>query len=238
MEKEFTIPIPDTKLNIYAKQYGSLNRLVVIFVHGLTGHMDEHPFYNGARHFYDQGFSSIRFNLYDSEVDARKLTDCTLKTHAHDLNVVTNYLKEENVRKIFAIGHSYGGPTILLADQSKLDAIVLWDPSYGDIFDNTKHIQEINAYRIRWGTDILIGADMYEERKQLDWDNLTATIRTPLKIISAGKGKLLKGSKIYIEKAKGPTEHAVIKNTTHNFNEEGAAEKLFAESVKWLKKYK
>lgn len=235
MEAEFKIPIPGTKLNIYAKQYGSLDRPVIIFVHGLTGHMDEHPFYNGAQYFYDQGISSLRFNLYDWQKDARKLTNCTLKIHANDLNLVIDYLREKSVKKIFAIGHSYGGPTILLADQSKLDAIVLWDPSYGDIFDNTKYIQELDAYRIRWGTDILISAKMYEERKQLDWDNLTTNIQTPLKIISAGKGELLKGSKVYIKKAKGPTEHAIIENAGHNFNEEGTAEKLFEETLQWLK---
>ncbi len=236
METEFKIPIPGTKFNIYAKQYGSLDRPVVIFVHGLTGHMDEHPFYNGARYFHEYNISSLRFNLYDWQKDARKLTDCTLKTHASDLNAVIDHLKQQGAKILFAVGHSYGGPTILLAEQAKLRAVVLWDPSYGDIFDNAEYIKELNAYRIRWGTDILIGADMYEERKQLGWDNLTINLETPLKIISAGKGELLKGSKIYIEKAKGPTAHTIIKNAGHNFNEEGTAEELFKETLEWLQK--
>lgn len=148
-EKELTIPIPGTKLKIYAKQYGGLNNPVVIFVHGLTGHMDEHLFYNGARYFYRRGIPSIRFNLYDWQKSARKLTNCTLNTHAYDLNVVIDYLRKRKVNKIVTIGHSYGGPTILLAHHNTIDAIALWDPSYEDLFKGAKYIKELDAYRIR-----------------------------------------------------------------------------------------
>lgn len=240
MEKESKIPIPDTKLNIHAKQYGSLDQPVVIFVHGLTGHMDEHPFYNGARYFHKQGISSLRFNLYDYEKDARKLTNCTLKTHAHDLDVIIDYLRQKKTKKIFAIGHSYGGPTVLMADHRQLDAIVLWDPSYGDIFDKSddaKYVKELDAYRIRWGTDVLIGAKMRNEAKELKWDSLTKIITTPLKVISAGKGVLVKERKKYVELTQGPKDHVTIKKAGHNFNEEGTAEELFNESIKWLKKF-
>jgi len=239
-EKEFKIPIPDTKLNIYAKQYGSLDQPVVVFVHGLTGHMDEHLFYNGARYFHEHGISSLRFNLYDYEKDARKLTNCTLKDHSYDLNVIIDYLLQKKIKKIFAIGHSYGGPTILLANHNQLDGMVLWDPSYGDIFDESddaKYVKEINSYRIRWGTDVLIGAKMRDEAKKLAWDSLTKTITTPLKVISAGQGVLMKEGKKYVELAQGPKDYVIIRKAGHNFNEEGTAEELFDESIKWLKKF-
>ena len=42
-------------------------------MHGLTGHMDEHIFYNGARFFEKKSFAAFRFNLYDDQDDAMKL---------------------------------------------------------------------------------------------------------------------------------------------------------------------
>lgn len=239
-EKEFRIPIPNTNLHISAKQYGDLDKPIVILIHGLTGFMDEHLFYNGARYFYNQGISSLRFNLYDWQQDARKLTDCTIRTHAEDLNVVIEYLKQNGAKSIHAMGHSYGGPTILLANHNQLKSIVLWDPAYGDIFNDTDpaiYVKELNAYRIRWGTDILIGSDMRQEAKDVDWNNLTANTTVPLKIIGAGRGELGEGGKVYVGKTKGPKELFIIENATHGFSEEGVAEELFAESMSWVKKY-
>ena len=84
---------------------------------------------------------------------------------------------------------------------------------------------------------MLIGEQMYEERTQIDWDNLTTQVQTPFKIIGAGKSDLVSKSKIYAEKAQGPTELVIVKNAEHNFNEEGAAEELYKESLNWIKKF-
>lgn len=239
-EKEFKIPIAGTNKNIYAKQYGSLEQPVVVFVHGLTGHMDEQIFYNGARYFHERGISSLRFNLYDWSQDARKLTECTLTIHSHDLNVVTDYLRKQGAKRIFVVGHSYGGPTILLADSKKFNAVVLWDPSHGDVFDEedeVKYVKELDGYYVIWGAGFIIGSKMRNLEKELKWDTLTAQITTPLKVISAGKGVLVKQGKKYVELAQGPKEHAVIAQAEHNFNEEGVAEQLFDETISWFKKY-
>ncbi|MAF35407.1 hypothetical protein CMO91_06215 [Candidatus Woesearchaeota archaeon] len=238
-EREFQIPIPGTDLNIYAKQYGELSDSMVIFVHGLTGHMDEHLFYNGARYFEKHGISSIRFNLYDWHDDARKLMDCTLETHAHDFNTVLQYLLTAKVKKIAAIGHSYGGPTILLGNHKQLAAIVLWDPSHGDIFadeDEVKYVPELNAYHVNWGTSFLIGSPMRAMEKEIAWDSLTKKIHSALKVVSAGKGELVEHGKKYVDLANGPKQHVVIQSANHNFDDEGAADELYKESASWIQK--
>ena len=237
-EKEFTIPIPDSDLKIYAKQYGALEGTVAVFVHGLSGHMEEHLFYNGARYFYEHGIASLRFNLYDWHDDARKLIDCTLRTHADDLNTVLGYLNDQNTASVSAIGHSYGGPTILLANQEMLDTIVLWDPSHGDVFGDDENevtfVPALNAYHVNWGTSFLIGTKMREMEKELPWNSLTEKITAPLQVISAGRGELIEQGKRYAELASGPREHITLDGASHNFDEEGVAEMLYSKSVDWI----
>lgn len=236
MEKELTISIPKTKYKIYAKQYGSLDRPVVIFVHGLTGHMDEHLFFNGARYFYQQGISSFRFNLYGAEDDERNLTDCTLQTHAHDLNIVINYLQTQKVKKLFAIGHSYGGPTILLANHNKFDAIVFWDASYNYRLDDSKELPKTKLRYLDWGVWPLIGDAMYKEAQTFDQKKLFNDFNTPIKVITAGKSYYEDRKKNY-DYAKEPKAYYQVKDAGHTFTEEGKADELYKESLEWINKY-
>lgn len=237
METELKIPIPGTKKYIYAKQRGSLDKPVVVFVHGLTGHMDEHQFYNGARYFEKKGFSSLRFNLYDFPKDARRLMDCTLKTHAHDIDVVVDYLKDQGAKKIFAVGHSYGAPSILLSSKKNLDAIVLWDGTNRFIFEEDKLIKELQAYYLNWGVGWLTGKEMYDEAKKIDWEALYEHSNVPVKFIWAEKGELAdRGMKLF-KKVTGEKSQVVIKGAGHIFAEEGAARQLFDETLVWFKKF-
>lgn len=236
MEKEFKIPIQGTKLNIYAKQYGSLNAPVVVFVHGLSGHMDEHIFYNGARVFHQHGISSVRFNLYGGERDARDLVECTLETHAHDLNVVITYLQQQHPLKLFAVGHSYGGPTILLAQHNSFDAIVFWDASFDNRLIDSKSIDGKKLRYMEWGVWPLIGDEMYQEAQKLDGRKLISNLTVPLKVITAEKS-YYKERLLNYELAKEPKAYHMVKGASHNFNEEGAAEELYKESLNWIEKF-
>ncbi len=236
MEKELTISIPKTKYKIYAKQYGNLDRPVVIFIHGLTGHMDEHLFFNGARYFHQQGITSFRFNLYGSEEDARNLTDCTLQTHAHDLNIVIDYIQEKKPNKLFAIGHSYGGPTILLANHQELDAVVFWDASYNSRLEDSKQLTKTNWRYLDWGVWPLIGDDMYKEAQTFNQKKLFKDFNTPIKVITAGKSYYEDRKKNY-DLANKPKAYYQVKDAGHTFTEEDKAEELYKESLKWLNKY-
>ena len=202
--------------------------------------MDEHLFYNGARFFDKHGISTLRFNLYDWQDDARKLIDCTLETHAQDLDTVVAYLRKKNVKRITAVGHSYGGPTILLSRRKDFEGVVLWDPaydSYETLFKNNKHIKEINLYRIEGGYEVLVGKAMHEESKEVDWDNLIQHIRVPVKIICAGKGALIAGGKKYYKQANNPKEFSIIDGANHNFFEEGTLEKLLDGTLAWAQSH-
>jgi esterase/lipase len=240
MEKELKIKAKDGKY-IYGRLRGSLKNPLVIFVHGLTGHMDEHSFFNGARFFEKKGFSVLQWNQYDWHKDARKLHEVTLKKQAEDMDFMVEYFRKKGAKKIFVIGHSYGGATILFSKNQDFDAAVLWDSSDRPrklMSEDLKFIKKANIYTISWGTAIILGKQMVEEAKKLpDLFGKMTQFRKPVKIIVAEKGDLVKGGKKYYEVAKMDKDFAIIKNATHLFGEDGTEEKLFSETLKWIKKF-
>ena len=239
MEKQVKISTSKKK-QIYGLLRGSLKRPLVVFVHGLTGGMNEHQFFNGARYFEKMGFSSFRFNLYGWEKNARKLHECTLVTHAEDLDKVISYFRRRGVRKVFVVGHSYGGKTILMSKGRKFDAAILWDPShnFSPLFTKTKYIPSLKGYVDLGGSfGILVGKRMVEEEKKFPWKEKIQTIGIPVKIICAGKGILVRGCKAYYKHAPDPKELTVVAQASHCFDEEGTEGKLFEETARWFKRF-
>ncbi len=241
MEKEFKIKAKDGK-QIYCKLRGSLKNPVIVFVHGLTGYMDEHQFYNGARYFEKRGFSNFRFNLYSDEDDARKLHQCSLETHAADLNRVVDYLKRKKAKNIYVVGHSYGGPTILLSETKNYKAIVLWDPTlhFKKLFENKEYSKKFKGYFKEWSFKFFIGKKFVKEAEDIvdKYWKITTKNYSPIKVILAGKGNaqsLLK--KKFFATLNKPKEMIEIKKAGHTFSEDGMEEKLLGETLRWFRKY-
>jgi esterase/lipase len=207
METQIKIPIGSKKY-IYGLLRGSLKNPLIVFVHGLTGHCNEHIFYNGARFFEKNGYCSFRFNLYDFPKDTRKLEETTLKIHGQDLDIVVKYFKEKGIGKFFVVGHSWGAPTILMSNNKKFKKIVFWDPALEtkDTSD-MKYSKSLNAYILNWSYRLIIGKDMIEEATKLNMTKLLKEIKVPIKFIYAGEGALKnKGQKIFFPVANEPKE--------------------------------
>lgn len=240
MEKEIKISIPQKKF-IYGRLRGFLKWPLVVFVHGLGGIMDQHIYYNGSRYLEKRGFSSFRFNLYGWEKNARKLGECTLQTHASDLDRVIKYFREKGAKKLCVIGHSFGGPAILMSKNKNFDCVVFWDPSY-DVplsFQNARYLKALDTYVSTWNFDVVLNKKMIEGSQILKQkeEELIQQIHVPIKIICAGKGWLARGGRRYFALAAKPKEFVIIKNAGHTFDENGVEEKLFTETFHWLKKY-
>jgi hypothetical protein len=58
-----------------------------------------------------------------------------------------------------------------------------------------------------------------------------------IKIIAAGKGVLVKGSRAYFKSAKDPKDLVIITDATHCFDEIGKEEELLKETLSWVKKH-
>lgn len=221
---------------------GSLKRPMILMVHGLTGHMNEHIFFNGARYFDKRGISSLRVSLYSDSEDSstRCLTDCTLKTHAEDINAALSYLRKNGAKKVYVLGHSYGGPSIMLADQKLIDGYILLDASYKPDFIKMFGAKKIskNLFKIDWGVEFLVSRKMKDFSEHLDWDAMAKKITKPMLAIYAAKGILKKSTAHYASIAQGPTKLVGIPNATHCFDEPGTEEKLFNATIKWIQSLK
>ena len=236
MEPQLKIKTPDKHI-IYGtfRPARRKSSALLIFVHGLHGHQNGHIFYNGARYFSERGVNTFRFDLYTGEKGGRVLTKCGISTHAKDLDTVVKHFRKK-YKKIFVAGHSLGAPTIFYSDTGKVDGIIFWDGSRPYSW-RLKYIKSINAYLAKSGTEYLVGKKMYEERKNFPAKESLKKINKPIKIIVAGKGQLIQTGKQYFKYANKPKEFAIIKGATHNFNEEGTAEKLFQETYSFIRRF-
>lgn len=239
MEKQLTIPTPDGK-TIYGKLRGDLSQPVVVFVHGLTGHMDEHLWYNGARFFEEHGYATYRFNQYDGEASARRLHETTIAQQATDLSSVLAYLHAHGAKQLFPMGHSYGGPTILKADQSQMTAAVLLDPTMrGTFHDYTALVPDSPTHVLIWSMNIVIGEAMYEENTTLNSPEWIKDFHKPTQVVVCGQGSgsIWPGAdQTWRESLPAGGEVTVLPDADHSFTIDGSLEQMFEKTLAFLQK--
>ena len=235
MEESLKIPLGAGKF-AYGTFAGRKDRPLIIFVHGFTGYKDEHMFFNGASFFVKHEISSFRFNLYGEEKDARKFNDCALSIHAKDLDSVVSYFGNKSP-KIIVIGHSFGGAVVVFSKNQEFDKAILWEPtpSPKELTKKAKYVKELDLYYFNeWGIAFTIGKEMIEENKRLNPVLQIKKFKKPVEIIVAGSGALVSAGKKYFENVNEPKKFAIIPNSTHSFDEDGAEEKLFQETLDFI----
>lgn len=245
-EKTIFFDLPNTSgLKIKGILRGELTGPIVVMMHGRPGSGNALLQYLGARYLSERGMATLRLFMYDFEAKTRNLMDCTLQTHVDDFEAVVAELREKKVNKVFAIGHSYGGLTILKSE-AKLDGAVLWDPSHGLWWAENRDSQLANRYPEVIVDKYVIGiagtgwvypvaAQVYD--KQLGDTSSWAAKTYPLKLISAGKGELVDLGERYYQVAQKPKSHVVITGADHGFEEsDGIMLELFEETYDWFSK--
>lgn len=239
METEYNIKTPDGK-TINGILRGSIQKPVILIVHGFCGNMNEAMHYNAARYFEAQGFSSFRFNLYSWKKENRKLHECTLATHGADIDTVIAFLKSKGAKHVYAVGHSYGFPSILHAKNKDIEALVSWDGSVlpRNSFEKLPSISKpIKGKFIDEGYFVVMGEKMAKEEGMVNSKQLLKRFDRPTKFITIPKNGNLAGSKKLFASMPQPKELVVIKGASHNFTEEGKQEELYKETVSWFKKF-
>lgn len=164
----------------------------LVLVHGLTGHINEYHMKGAANYFSAHGYDVIRFNLYPGG-DGRHLIDTNLQDYASDLNTVLKS-KTNTYNKIFIAGHSYGGPTIMIAQPDTATALSLWDPTFdlSTRFAKGRFIFEQQGALNIWkrGVDVVLGDKLINEyRDRYDAEECLALSRNiahvPIQVIAA-----------------------------------------------------
>lgn len=246
LETDLIIDLPDGK-KIHGLVRGSLTdgSPVAIMLHGRPGWGNEVLQFLGARYLHEQRVTTIRLWMYDYGEEYRDLLDCTLDTHISDFDVVVGYLRKQNVARLFAIGHSYGGITIL-GSNSKLDGAVLWEPTHGmawqdPVFNDPKFPEkQVGDFVIGTG-----GHAYVTSKNQMDYDQHLGDTTSwasnkdyPIKFIAAGAGPLAKYVEQYYDNADVPKSFVIIDGAHHQLEDnDKVIDQLFSETSKWILNY-
>ena len=226
------------RLNAAAGKTGSC----IVMVHGLTGNMNEYQHKAAALFFAAQGYDVFRFDLYGEERGARRLRDCTLPVHAADLQDVLA-AKTGGYKKIFLTGHSYGGPTIMLAQPQQAAAISLWDPSFDlpRLWSLMPATQE-NGYCIEGrGLEVLMNPAMMSEIHFYDAESCLALARTmacPVQVVHAEHCIYNAPDEVSWHSAGHPdNERHLVAGADHCFVEGDTLSELLKHSLRWFRRY-
>lgn len=241
MEKEVRIKTKDgfTIYGTLCTPSKKTDRLV-IFAHGFTGSRDAHIFFNGAKYMNAKGCAAFRFDFYNDEKNARHFKNAKISQHGEDITAVVRHFKTK-YKKIYLVGHSFGGTALLFADTSLTDALVFWDASFIDWKEEAKDVRYnsgLDRYILDWGLEYLVGTGFVEELKHFpDCGELISQIAVPKLFITAGKKGNAKAGKKYMARAKQPKKLVNIPGADHNFNSFKAEDRLLEETWKWVKQY-
>ncbi len=245
-ELDIDIPLMDGH-KVHAKLRGRLDdkNPIVIMMHGRPGTGNELLQYLGARYLSQQGITTLRLWMYDYGQSYRSIINCSLDTHISDFETAVDYVSSKSQGKVFALGHSYGGLTIL-GSKARLDGAVLWDPTHGmawhdSNFDSLDYPEKTydNLVVGLGGSGYLYPVRQGEQDKLLgDNTSWAANKGYPTKYILAAAGPLARYAKKYFEVADDPKELVEITGAHHQFEDSDAiTEQLFAETAEFIKKY-
>jgi dienelactone hydrolase len=221
---------------------GDKNKPAVIMAHGYSGHSYEYPFKNFAK-VTEKDFCTYRINFYDGQEGGRRAIDCTLQTHADDLTTVIEWIKL-NHNKIFTIGHSFGGPSVMLANHKDIKAASLWDPSYNIaqsyIDFASSYEKHQNFYVLTWGDSYLMGKPMYEFGSKLNaefCENLAKHACFPVQVILAGTGYFVNKGNSYDSFGHPKNRRDIIAEAGHCFFENDTATEAATLTANWFKQW-
>ena len=245
-EEKWTLPMDDGHLiygvTNYAREDGPSDKCIVI-VHDLSGDRDLYRYKRAAQFFPARGYDVVRFNLYSWEEKARRLFYCTLQTHADDVRTVLKE-KASDYKKKFLIGHSYGGPSIMVAQPRQATALSLWDPSFDlpRIWDADFLRQKNGVTYFDWGVWLIVSQEMVSESRLYDEKSclaLSESLNVPIQVISAGaKDQFFIHDKHSYHSAGHPlNERKVVDGADHCFNNGDTCDTLLDYTAEWFERF-
>ena len=104
-------------------------RPIILLMHGFSGEKNEWGRYtHTAEMLSNAGYDSLRFDFTGSGENDRE--PITLKKQVEDVAEVVNWVKSQGYQKIGAIGLSFGGLTLLIANNPDIMVNVFWAPGF------------------------------------------------------------------------------------------------------------
>lgn len=246
VEQDVTIPIPETGLEIHGVLRGEYSQPLAILAPGLGGWMHDLILFNAARYFEEQGIATLRVSFYGESKNQRNIGNFDVKTNAADIDTVVNYAKKQGSEWICVIGHSYSGMAIVYSQKQAFDAAVLWDASHTDGYDEPQskqslekdflYIDQLGSYVSANGPGYVLSRKVFEDYAPGSTAMAKAFKIDTLVINAEESGKtMLRYGEDYASAIDAKTEHIVIPGASHPFTEDGAMEKLYGITTKWIR---
>jgi hypothetical protein len=244
-EKQVKIPISDSNIEVHGVLRGDYSMPLVLLAHGLGGWMNDLLVFNASRFFEKHGIASLRIGFYGWDEHQRDIKDCYVKTFATDIDATVGYAKHQGANWIGAIGHSYGGLGIVYSKKQQFDAAVLWDPTHTDGYEDPQakknlendfiYIKELDSYVTGKGFGDVLSRKVVEEYAPGSTAKAKNFKIETLVINASGSEEMKKYGKNCVDSINASAKQIIIPDSNHPFVEDGAMEKLFEESLKWLK---
>lgn len=244
-ETRWTVKTPDGHLiyGVLNSPAKKKNTKAILHIHGLTGCETDYNAVCLAKALPELGYDVIRPNLYWWMPKARSLPDCTIQTHAEDINLLVKHFKKK-YKKLYATGHSYGGPSLMMSNINQFNAVSLWDPSFypAKTWRKSDFKKFGNYFISTEDTGAVYGKDFIEEAVSFTKKRAIALAKEcikPLQVIYGGQpdSVWIKEGESYHTYSNGPTNEKIIWESLHCFYEEGATEKLLQYTKKWFDKF-
>jgi pimeloyl-ACP methyl ester carboxylesterase len=237
-ELQFVFDLPDGK-----KLYGILQAAreasapVVVFVHGLGGHMREKHLQFAAYGAVEAGYTALRVNLYGAEPDARKLIDCTIDTHVADVARVLEQIRSSG-RRVAIVAHSLGALVAQRLDRSLFDVVVLMDPVdvQTEDFSHWSDVRldsQTGNWNLLFTTDLSVTPAFYDSWWKSEQDHHDFGV--PTRVVCAGASDLQAECNRYVAAQSAAADLVTIDNADHTFNSREARQALHALTTDWLK---
>ena len=219
------------------------SKTLVLFVHGLASTELWPTMLLGSWYFRKLGYAYCRINLYDWRPGARSLMTSDLLQHSLDVDTVAAVLQKKGFSKILAVGHSFGGLTLLQSNTAAFKAISLWDISSFISHPPKKRFKTVRSSGAIYlpGACELLMSDKFRQG-MVNFPNeleLISKIKIPTQICyAAGKNAvLIESSKRYFKNLQTKKELVAIPNASHSFTEEGKSEQLFKKTDRWFRRF-
>ena len=244
-EEILNIPTSDGKQIrcVYNAPNGkNIPKKALLIAHGLTSSVYDYIHQQARNYFTKKGYAIYRIAFYNLGENYRNLVDCTLQTHAEDLNTAYNYIRPKH-QKLYIAGHSYGGITTLMANP-KAEALAFWDSSYRlqetlwrayiTPIENTPYCTLGN------GITPLISKEMAEEGcnfTRMKEDTLAQHIKTPSLLVGCGHDSSIYRNNALYKALDCKKELIFLKNADHSFTYKNTAIQLMQKTYTWFEKF-
>jgi pimeloyl-ACP methyl ester carboxylesterase len=240
-ELRFVYDLSDTDKKIYGllQAVEDPSAPVVVFVHGLGSHMNEKAIRFSAFAAVEAGYTALRLNLYGTEPDARDTIDCTIDTHVSDVSEVLTQIRSSG-RRIAVVGHSLGAIVMQRLDRSLFDVAVIWDPVDVQTEDFSKwsdvtHDVVTGNWNLDWTSNLAVSQAFFDSWWGGEPDHHNMGV--PTLIVCAGDSDLQQECERYQKAQSAESSIVTIDGADHYFASREATERLYAETMNWLKRH-